>query len=118
MAQERRGAGLRHGRFGGSGRRRLHAERRQDTGDVCIGRDLVAGDADEVLVDLSRTAALPLGVLRVLAAAHRRLRGDVGSFVIVDPSPAAARALRVSGLDRVLVVLSAPAPAAADEAVS
>jgi anti-sigma B factor antagonist len=78
--------------------------------DVAVG--------DEVLVDLSRTAALPLGVLRVLAAAHRRLRSDVGSFVIVDPSPPAARALRVSGLDRVLVVLSAPAPAAADEAVS
>lgn len=70
-----------------------------------------------VRLDLSRARVLPIGVLRVLAAAHRRLSGGGGSFVLVDPSPAAARDLRTSGLDRVLVVRATaaeqPAPDAA-----
>jgi anti-anti-sigma regulatory factor len=70
-----------------------------------------------VRIDLSRAAGLPLAVLRVLAAAHRRLGVGGGSFVVVDPSPAAALALRTSGLDRALVVLAAAAPLA-DAAVS
>lgn len=78
--------------------------------------DLPAGA--EVQVDLSRAAGLPLGVLRVLAAAHRRSTAGGGSFVVVDPSPASARALRTSGLDRVLAVRAAPDVPAAEAAVS
>lgn len=71
----------------------------------------------QVRVDLSRSDGLPVGVLRALAAAHRRLGAGGGSFVVVDPSPAAVRALRTSGLDRALVVLAPPA-AVVDAAVS
>jgi anti-anti-sigma regulatory factor len=54
-----------------------------------------------VRVDLSRAATLPLVALRALAAAHRDLRGGA-RLVLEHPSPAAARALRTSGLHRVL----------------
>lgn len=68
--------------------------------------DLPHGAA--VRVDLSRSARLPLGVLRALAAAHRRLGAGGGTLVLAQPSASAERALRVSGLDRVLVVQGWP----------
>lgn len=68
----------------------------------------------DVRVDLSRTGRLPLGVLRALAAAHRRLSAGGGAFVVAQPSHAAARTLRVSGLHRVLVVHGWPTDAPVD----
>jgi anti-anti-sigma factor len=65
-----------------------------------------------VRVDLSRADALPLALLRALAAAHRTTGGS-GSLVVTDPSPAAVRALRTSGLHRVLAVEQPPARKAA-----
>jgi anti-sigma B factor antagonist len=64
-----------------------------------------------VQVDLSRAEDLPVAVLRALASAHRRLAAGPGGVVVERPSPPAVRALRTSGLDRVLPVRPAPAPA-------
>jgi anti-anti-sigma factor len=76
--------------------------------------DDVAAPGAAVRVDLSRAALLPLGVLRALAAAHRRLHGGGGSLVVVDPSPQAARSLRTSGLHRALTVQAWPVVDAVD----
>jgi anti-anti-sigma regulatory factor len=57
-----------------------------------------------VLVDLSRSGALPVAALRALAAAHARLQLGTGELVLERPSSAAALSLRTSGLDRVLRV--------------
>ena len=73
--------------------------------------DDVADRRAVALADLSRADALPLGMLHALAAAHRRLRDAGGSLVLVDPSPAAARVLRTSGLHRALQVQGWPASA-------
>jgi anti-anti-sigma factor len=70
-----------------------------------------AGRGASVRVDLSRAGALPVALLRALAAAHRTT-GSGGSLVVVDPSPAAVRVLRTSGLHRVLAVEQPPAPPA------
>lgn len=75
--------------------------------------DDAAGPGAVVVADLSRAEALPLELLRALAAAHRRLRDAGGSLVLADPSPAAARVLRISGLQRVLQVQGSPASAGA-----
>ena len=75
--------------------------------------DDVAGPGSVVVADLSRAEALPLGLLRALASAHHRLRDCGGSLVLADPSPAAARVLRISGLHRVLQVDGWPLPAGA-----
>jgi anti-anti-sigma regulatory factor len=64
--------------------------------------DLVEPQA-VVRVDLSRAEVLPVAVLRALAASHRRL-GEAGGLVVEDPSEAAVRSLRTSGLHRVLCV--------------
>jgi len=65
--------------------------------------DAVAAGA-LVRVDLSRAEDVPVAVLRALASAHRRLAPGPGAVVVERPSPAARRALRTSGLDRVLPV--------------
>lgn len=72
----------------------------------------------EVRVDLSRSARLPLGVLRAMAAAHRRLGAGGGTLVLAQPSAPAERA-RIGGLDRVLVVQGWPedAPTSVGRAV-
>lgn len=80
--------------------------------------DDVAVPGADVRVDLSRAGHLAPGVLRALAAAHRRLGAAAGSFVLVHPSPAAARALRTSGLDRAFDVEGWPAPSAAGSEVA
>jgi anti-anti-sigma factor len=66
-------------------------------------RVLLEDAAPAVRLDLSRAADLPAAALRVLAAAHRAREG-AAPLVIEQPSTRAARALRISGLDRVLVV--------------
>jgi anti-sigma B factor antagonist len=73
--------------------------------------DDVAVPRAVVRVELARAGTLPLGALRALAAAHRRITAGGGTFVLLDPSPAAARSLRTSGLDRALAVQGWPAPA-------
>lgn len=73
--------------------------------------DDVAGPGASVLVDLSRAESLPLGLLRALTGAHRRLRDSGGTLVLLDPSPAVVRVLRTSGLHRVLQVQGWPEPA-------
>jgi anti-anti-sigma factor len=77
--------------------------------------DDVAGPGACVVADLSRADALPLGLLRALVGAHRRLRDSGGSLVLADPSPAAARVLRISGLHLVLTVQGWPAAASPPE---
>lgn len=77
--------------------------------------DDVAHPGGDVAVDLSRAAALPIGVLRALAAAHRRRPDGAGSLTVVDPSPPAARALRISGLHRVLRITGWPHPMISEE---
>lgn len=77
--------------------------------------DDAAQPGSDVVVDLSRAAALPISVLRALALAHRRLAAGVGELVLVDPSPAAARALRSSGLHRALHITGWPAPVVSEE---
>lgn len=80
--------------------------------------DDVAGPGAVVLADLSRAEALPLELLRALVAAHRRLRDAGGSLVLVDPSPASARVLRISGLHEVLCIQGWPAPVSAPVATA
>lgn len=70
--------------------------------------DDVAGPAAVVRIDLSRATHLPLGVLQALAAGHRHVVAGGGSLVLTDPSPAATRALRTSGLHRALQVERRP----------
>ena len=71
--------------------------------------DDLAGPGHDVVVDLSRAESLPLGVLRALVAAHRRLHASGGSLLVVEPSSAARRVLRTSGLHRVLPISGWPA---------
>ncbi len=79
---------------------RLHVRGELDGAAVERLRALLADDV-AVRVDLSRAGVLPVGALRALAAAHSR-----GQQVALEhPSAAARRALRVSGLDRVLAVV-------------
>ena len=85
---------------------RLHVRGVLDGPAVERLRGLLADGGDAVRVDLSRAAALPVEALRALAAAHRRGQ----AVVLENPSAAARQVLRVSGLDRVLVV-EQPAPA-------
>ena len=86
----------------------------QDVDRLTALLDDVAGPGAVVVVDLSRAESLPLGLLRALAAGHRRLRDAAASLVIADPSSAAARVLRVSGLHRVLQVEGWPEPPAVE----
>jgi anti-anti-sigma regulatory factor len=82
--------------------------------------DDLAEPGARVLLDLSRAGALPVAVLRALAATHRLLAVSRGGLQVLDPSPAAARSLRTSGLDRALRVEGWPARArtAGEAAVS
>lgn len=77
--------------------------------------DDAAQPGSDVVVDLSRAAALPISVLRALALAHRRLAAGDGGLMLVDPSPTAARALRSSGLHRALRVTGWPQQSISDE---
>lgn len=94
---------------------RLRLQGRLDAADAGRLRGLLDDAAAEgiaVRVDLSRAGDLGVDVLRVLAA---HARDAASRLVLEQPSAAAARALRVSGLDRVLAVLpgrSASEPAA------
>ena len=63
----------------------------------------------EVRVDLARVERLPTAVLRCLLATALRLREAGGRLVVEQPSPAALRVLRTSGLHRVLDVEGWPA---------
>lgn len=86
---------------------RVHVRGRLDGSAVERLRALLA-EGGQVRLDLSRADALPVEVLRTLAAAHR---AAPGALVLEQPSPAATRSLRVSGLDRVLAVeVAAAAP--------
>lgn len=75
--------------------------------------DDVRAPGTVVRVDLSHAASLPVAVLRCLVTAARRLADAGGGLVVVDPSPAAARTLRTSGLHHVLDVEGWPVPPAA-----
>ena len=77
--------------------------------------DDLAGPGVDVVVDLSRSESLPLGVLRALVAAHRRLQASGGSLVVTEPSAAARRVLRTSGLHSVLQISGWPAPVENDD---
>ena len=61
----------------------------------------------ELTLDVSRVTRLTYPALEALVAAHRRLQEGAGSLVLLAPSAPVVRALRVSGLDRVLVVQTA-----------
>jgi hypothetical protein len=104
----------------GSGVARLRLVGRLDEAAVDRLRALLddlAAPGAQVRVDLSRAGALPLVVLRALAVAHRGLAVGGGGLQVDDPSPAAARSLRTSGLHRALLVEGWPASVAApDEA--
>lgn len=80
--------------------------------------DRIAGLLDDVRapravvrVDLSRATSLPVALLRCLMTAARRLADGGGGLVVVDPSAAAVRTLRTSGLHRVLAVEGWPTAA-------
>lgn len=77
--------------------------------------DDVAGPGVDVVVDVARAESLPLGVLRALVAAHRRLHASGGSLVLVEPSEAARRVLRTSGLHRVLQISGWPVSVPSDD---
>lgn len=64
----------------------------------------------DVTLDLARVTHVSADALAVLVAAFRRLRESGGSLVLTELSPAVVRVLRISGLDRVMVVQPA-APA-------
>ncbi len=64
----------------------------------------------ELTLDLSRVTRLTYAALEALVAAHRRLQEGGGSLVLALPSAPVIRALRVSGLDRVLAVRTAVPP--------
>lgn len=61
-------------------------------------------------LDLSRVTRLSSEALGVLVQAHRRLRDAGGALELSAVSPQVVRVLRVSGLDRALVVTAPPAP--------
>lgn len=63
-----------------------------------------------VLLDLSAVTHVSSGALAVLVAAHSRLR-ELGGSLVVRPSPAVVRVLRISGLHRVVVVDDSAQPA-------
>lgn len=92
---------------------RVRVRGRLDDADAGRLRALLEDAAPPaVRVDLSRAGTLPPAVLRVLAGAHRaRVEGAAG-LVLEQPSRAATRSLRVSGLDRVLAVELRPGRAA------
>lgn len=71
--------------------------------------DDVHGPGAVVSVDLAHAAVLPVAVLRALAATHRRLRDGGGGLVVEQPSAAAVRTLRTSGLHHVLQIQGWPA---------
>lgn len=58
----------------------------------------------QLTLDLSRITRLSVDALGALAAAHRRLRESGGGLLLESLSPQVVRVLRISGLDRVLVV--------------
>jgi anti-anti-sigma regulatory factor len=96
----------------GSGGARIRLVGRLDEAAVDRLRALLddlAAPGAQVRVDLSGAGALPLVVLRALAVAHRGLAAGEGGLQVVDPSPAAACSLRVSGLHRALRVEGWPA---------
>ena len=64
--------------------------------------DLVPGR--RMVLDLSEVTHLSSAALAVLVSVHRRLRDGGGSLVIVAPSAAVVREMRVSGLYRVIEV--------------
>lgn len=63
-----------------------------------------------VVLDLADVEHLSSAALAVLVSGHRRLR-DAGGELVVRPSPAVVRELRISGLHRVITV-DPPEPAA------
>lgn len=91
---------------------RVHVRGRLDDASTVRLRGLlddVGAPRSVVRVDLSRAEGLPVVVLRALTAAHRRLQEAGGGLVVESPSPAVLRALRTSGLHRVLPVAARPA---------
>ena len=58
----------------------------------------------ELVLDLGDLAFIDSSGLSVLVAAHKRLRGRDGSFVIANPSMATRRIFSISGLDKVLAI--------------
>ena len=55
-----------------------------------------------IVVDLAGVTALDGTVLGVLAAAATRAEAEGGRLIVVNESGAPAKALRITGLDRVL----------------
>ena len=58
-----------------------------------------------VVVDLSATSFIDSSSLGVLIGAHRRLRRQGGSLVIVCTSDAIAKTFRITGLDSVFTIV-------------
>jgi anti-sigma B factor antagonist len=58
-----------------------------------------------VVVDLSATTFIDSSSLGVLIGAHRRLRRQGGSLVIVCTSDAIAKTFRITGLDSVFTIV-------------
>jgi anti-sigma B factor antagonist len=58
-----------------------------------------------VVVDLSATTFVDSSSLGVLIGAHRRLRRQGGSLVIVCTSDAIAKTFRITGLDSVFTIV-------------
>ena len=58
-----------------------------------------------VVVDLTATTFIDSSSLGVLIGAHRRLRRNEGSLVIVCDSDAIAKTFRITGLDSVFTIV-------------
>lgn len=72
--------------------------------------DAVAPGA-QLTLDLYRVTHVSADALGVLVHAYRRLRDSGGGLVLAAASAPVVRVLRISGLDRVLTVTAAAAPA-------
>jgi anti-sigma B factor antagonist len=72
----------------------------------------VATNPSELVFDLRQVTYVDCGALGVLLAAWRTLRPNGGRVTVLTAHPAVLQALRLTGVDRVLEVLSEPRPAA------
>jgi len=66
--------------------------------------DLLDLDLAEVAVDLSGVQFMDSSALSALVQAHERARERGQQFVLLRPSPACAKVLNITGLDRVFGV--------------